>query len=263
LPDYPSLGVGVHLNPTEGQAVSEGTTTLVDRSGKFFPPVGTFSGAHLESDQRQRHSEGIPRSGRSLQESDWQGCPHLDTHQNIYLHPLIFSGVLTLGRTLSCPIRLHRESIHLLPNGRGRYFRQLGRSLMGAGYHLWARSSQIRTPEYFFHLNDYFADRLDDRNFLVKTFCDRLAHLPRGVSELMVHAAYCDDELIRLTHGSKIMAQQRTEEFYALCDPRLQTQITVHGIDLIHFGRLIMTGSSVSNPHAREMKSIREDQGRA
>lgn len=238
LSSYPALGVGVHLNLTEGETISERTTTLTDANRKFFPRHELFR----RVTRRQISSEDILEefSAQIAHFRNLTGrCPtHLDSHQNVYLHPWIFKAVLSVARSLGCPIRLHRERLFPPLNPKGRRTRRIARFLLGVAYYQWAQASHVRTPDYHFYLNHYFSDHMVDRGVLTKVLNRHLACLPKGISELMVHPAFFDQELVQLVRGERLMALQRQEEFFMLCDPNLKEQVTANDVRLSHFGDL-------------------------
>jgi predicted glycoside hydrolase/deacetylase ChbG (UPF0249 family) len=72
---------------------------------------------------------------------------------------------------------------------------------------------------------------------MTERFLDQLATLPLGVTELMCHPGFFDDDLAYSRYG-----RQREVELAALCDPEARATVERLGIRLCHFGALDAAG---------------------
>ena len=234
-----NLGVGVHLNLTEGAPVSapSGIPSLVNARGLFAHTVeqlgwhsliGTISLLEIERELRAQ-IEKILAAGVAV--------THLDSHKHVHLTPAICRIVLRLATDygimgLRCPcerspdvIRLMRRHARAAP----RLLKQYGVSRV-----LWlfaqraSRACQragLRHPTCFYGLT---ATGFLDTEVLQRIIC----HLPAGTSELMCHPGYVDDHLLRTP--TRLLAQ-REQELQALMRPEIRQLLTRERIALISY----------------------------
>jgi len=234
-----SLGIGVHLNLTEGAPVSalSGIPGLVDTRGLFAHTVeqlgwhslvGAISLLEIERELRAQ-IEKILAAGVAV--------THLDSHKHVHLTPAICRIVLRLATDygimgLRCPyerstevIRLMRRNVRATP----RLLKQYGVSRL-----LWLLSRRasracqragLRHPTCFYGLT---ATGFLDTEVLQRIIC----HLPEGTSELMCHPGYVDDQL-RCT-PTRLLAQ-REQELQALIRPEIRQLLARERIALISY----------------------------
>ncbi len=129
---------------------------------------------------------------------------HLDSHHHAALHPSIAPVFGAVARERSFPARAAS------PDARG--------ALRAAG---------VRTPDRFLETFHGAGASFEELERI-------LAGLPEGVSELMCHPAYPDDEL----RSGSTYAEEREWEREALCDPRIRRLVGAMGIELVGFDAL-------------------------
>lgn len=248
----PALGIGVHLNLTQGRPVSRPSLvpSIVTSEGSFYSSPGMLVRQILKRRVRLGDVETELRSQIDKVASAGISITHLDSHKHIHLIPQFFSVVVKLAREygiacIRCPIEPASSALGpLLSGSRGpmRVTRQylLGRALStlavlqskkltGAGLH---------RPERFYGLGQ--------TGFLDAEILEALLRrLPEGTSELMCHPGYVDEALLKTRTRLRI---QRETELEALTSQTLRELIAELGIELISYDKLYPT----AGPTARK-----------
>jgi len=238
----PRLGVGVHLNLTEGLSVSPPgvVPSLVNRQGRFARPpgalwralvLGRVSAAEVEKELRAQ-IEKVLAAGIAV--------THLDSHKHVHALPRLGRMTLRLARAYGIPsVRRVAEHWSALGSLRRRFpyaqsplFRQFLNSrilaLLSLGWSRSFRRAGVASTEYFFGVTP--TGFLDDQ--LLREI---LGHLPAGTSELMCHPGYVDEALQRTPTR---LLEQREMEYRALTQPGIKHWAEGMGIELIHYGDL-------------------------
>jgi predicted glycoside hydrolase/deacetylase ChbG (UPF0249 family) len=109
LASAPDLGIGLHLNLTEGRPVSppESIPSLVNPDGFFYDMddwparLKTFEGEHIQREVTAQINRFIALTGRPPD--------HLDSHcHTTYLHPAGMRAMLVASRQYNIPMRQAR-----------------------------------------------------------------------------------------------------------------------------------------------------------
>jgi hopanoid biosynthesis associated protein HpnK len=239
----PRLGIGVHLNLSEGTPVSSKSKipTLLDARGRLHLAPGrlwieilkrklSLSEVELEL---QAQIEKVIRAGISP--------THLDGHKHVHVLPGISDIVIRLAQEFGispvrCPVkeapnlrRLLRFSLgaaqtpiikqYLVGQAVSGFAQQFRRKLAEAG---------LICPSYFYGLSETgFLD--------VQSLQDVLSRVSKGTSELMCHPGYVDSDLVRT--GTRLLSQ-REIEIQALIAPQVRKLVTDQGIRLVSYGHL-------------------------
>src|SRR6185436_15450579 len=195
----PSLGVGVHLALVDGTPTlpPSRVPTLVEDDGRFrrsWKPFivaclrGKVSLAEVELELTAQ-VERLRSAGISL--------THLDAHKHVHAYPPVFAIVARLAGRFGIPaVRVPFErwsSIGRRADARGTMRRQ---ALLNTAMLPWARrdyrtaaSHDVRAPD--------FVGRIHTGILSADVLGGLLRALRPGVTELMVHPGYTDDELER------------------------------------------------------------------
>lgn len=202
--DYPSLGVGLHFNVTQGFPVSQPSSvqSLLHADGQFL----------TRKELIRRYYLGGVRLGDVVTELETQLirmrsfglCPtHLDSHQHVHSLPGIFSGFSAVAERNSLPVRM----THRWP---GQFTRKsLMRAAKAGILHHMTDRCQRMLPESvdsndglcsFFDL-DVPASELTQSSYL-----KLLDAYDCGVIELMVHPAEVDADLAAKTAITEMSA---------------------------------------------------------
>lgn len=218
------LPVGVHLNLSEGVALSGPIAGLTDDRGRFPGKIVSrerFASGHLDPARLTGElTAQIERVRQAGLEPD-----HLDTHQHCGLFPVVTTALLAAARTtrigrmrLPAPV----EPSASLPGDLGREL-QLYRQLVPA-FASAAAAAGLSTPDGLFGMP--LLDRLD-----AATLAATLTSIPAGTWELMVHPGYADPQ-------NPFTGPQRCKELSALTGAAARQLVLRSEIDLISFGAL-------------------------
>ena len=210
------LGIGVHLNLTEGMPVAEASQirSLVDRTGHLYMAparlwVGIATGQvrlrHIEFELRAQVKKVIDAGVRPT---------HFDGHKHVHVLPPVSEIVIRLAREFSvpavrCPVENNADAIWPLQSYEQPLissFKQylVSRAVSGLAKALRRKLAQagLLSPAHFCGISD--------TGFLDESAIRRiLANLPQGTSELMCHPGYCDIELEKT--GTRLLKQREIE----------------------------------------------------
>ena len=232
----PGLGVGIHLNITDGRPILplNEVISLVDATGYFYNRYNlmmrlTLGRINLSEVENELMTQVNKLTSRGINPT------HIDDHQGIILHPIIFNIVTQIAYKLNIPIRIPQANLSLL---NGRWIRRIASYLICNSYRKLLKRKKINTTDFFYKVTNFYHDRLHYESSLINLYASLLLRISEGTSELMVHPSYMDERLIRFMDGSETMASQRVEEMKVLLNPRLKEMLTEAGIKLTHFGEL-------------------------
>jgi predicted glycoside hydrolase/deacetylase ChbG (UPF0249 family) len=229
LAEAPALGVGVHLNVSQGPPLSEAGRVLAGADELMQSTAvqvllaclrvpGRLAAIEAECDAQIRWvlDHGVRPT-------------HLDSHRHIHGFGPIFARVARLARRyhIRC-VRWHRE---VLPGGdwpacgaKQRRVR-LWTNLMGAWNGVAAAGlRRTRGTWGIAHTGQI------DSAWLIRA----ARALPPGDTEIMTHPGLADD----LDAGLTRLRESRRAELAALCDPAVKEAFRRSGIELIHYGCL-------------------------
>jgi hopanoid biosynthesis associated protein HpnK len=228
----PSLGVGVHLALVDGTpTLPPGRVpTLVEDDGRFRRSWKPFIVACLRGrvalDEVERELtaqiDRIRSAGIRL--------THLDAHKHVHAYPPVFAIVARLAARVGIPVvRVpyeRRSPIRRDTDSRGTIRLQ---ALLNAAMLPWARrdyrtaaSHAVRTP--------HFIGRVHTGILSADALAALVRALPPGVTELMVHPGYTDDELERT--GTRLL-ESRQNELDLLCSLETRALLVGERVDLL------------------------------
>jgi len=235
----PGLGVGVHLNLSDGPpaAERETVTSLLNDNGEF---AGSPESLLLR----------IARRGVDLGEveREWEAQiskvreagispTHLDGHKHVHMLPGLFEIALRLAKRHEIPaVRVAHEESSLrtaLAAGReqnaGIVMRQ---GVQARGLKLLARDAREMAERAGIATADYFCG-IAQTGELTRQGVERLLRaLPEGTTELMVHPGYLDDALKK---SPTRLRESREEELRILTDTGIRNLVASEGIRLIDY----------------------------
>ena len=228
----PSLGVGVHLALVDGTPTlpPSRVPTLVEDDGRFRRSWKPFIVACLRGKVSLAEVElELTAQIERLRDAGIRPT-HLDAHKHVHAYPPVFALVARLAGRFGIPVVRVPYERWSPAAGDVRSHRSLGlQALLNAAMLPWARrnyrtaiSHDVRTPHLVGRVHTGFLN------------ADALAGIVRslqpGVTELMVHPGYCDDELERT--GTRLL-ESRQHELDLLC--RLETRALLVGerVDLL------------------------------
>lgn len=229
----PKLGVGVHLNLTEGKAVcqNEDTKYLLDDDGGFKYSAGKVAIKSLLCGKTRKAIETeLTAQVQSLLDMGLKPT-HLDSHKHVHTFPTIWPIVVKIAEKFGirairwpCEAMKTSNSDWPLPSKSGKT-RTLIISTM-------ARIDRAKDKKYI--VTDAFygvahTGKADDDFWQAVS-----RHASTGVSEVMVHPGYADG----LDPDKTRLIQQRQVELESLCSEKTKAFIADAGIELINYGEV-------------------------
>jgi len=236
----PSLGVGVHLNLSDGPPTAdpESVTSLLNDNGEF---AGGPENLLLR----------LARGGLSLAqvESEWDSQirkvrdagitpTHLDGHKHVHMLPGLFEVALRLAKRNEIgAIRVALEASPLraaLSAGAklhaGVVMKQ---GVQARGLKLLARDAREQAEHSGISTADNFCGIAQTGELTREGIENLLRNLPEGTTELMVHPGYLDSALQRTP--TRLQGSRQTE-LQILTDTGIRNLVASLGIRLIDYG---------------------------
>jgi chitin disaccharide deacetylase len=246
LKETPRLGLGVHLTLTAGKPLAspKDVPSLVDAEGSFWN-LADFTNRLDEIDMEDVRREWKAQADRFV---EWSGKTptHFDSHHHTsYFTPGLFRLMLEMAREYRGAIRYgippegaldlqgippdRVETYGIPPEGaldlqgippeRVETIQAVAATLI--------EEYQIVHPDTFLGL---FYEQGASREALLAL----LRTLPEGVSELMCHPGYADENLL----AESTYNRQREGELAILTDPEIAEEVKRSGVVLVTFGGL-------------------------
>jgi predicted glycoside hydrolase/deacetylase ChbG (UPF0249 family) len=210
------LGIGVHLNLTEGKPVADATKipTLVDRGGRLYMPparlwagisTGQVSLSDIEAELRAQVARVFHAGIRPT---------HLDGHKHIHVLPRVSEVVIRLARefripAVRSPLEHNPHASSPLHDGLHSRISTVKQYLVSRAVSKLARSFREKLAEAGLVSPANFYG-LGQTGFLdASTIRQILKNLTPGTSELMCHPGYHDFNLERT--GTRLLTQREIE----------------------------------------------------
>lgn len=236
----PGLGVGVHLNLSDGLPVAdrETVTSLLNDDGEL-------SGGP-ESLLLRRARRGLPLEEV---ESEWDAQiqkvrdagitpTHLDGHKHVHMLPGLFEIALKLAKRHEVgAIRVSLEASSLraaLSSGAkknsGMVMKQ---GVQARGLKLLARDAREQAARAGISTADYFCGIAQTGQLTREGVAQFVKSLPDGTTELMCHPGYVDEALLKTATR---LRESRQTELEILTDTGIRNLVASLGIRLIDYG---------------------------
>ena len=236
----PGLGVGVHLNLTDGAptAERETVTSLLSNEGEFAnsPESLLLRMARRAVELNEVEREWDAQIAR-VREAGIQPT-HLDGHKHVHMLPGFFELALRLAKRHGiAAVRVAHEESSLraaLTAGReqnaGIVMKQ---GVQARGLKLLARDAREIAERAGIAAADYFCG-IAQTGELTREGVERLLRgLPEGTTELMVHPGFVDEELKK---SATRLRESREQEVRILTDTRIRNIVASEGIRLVDYG---------------------------
>ena len=225
----PSLGMGLHINLTEGRPIAspDDVPSLISSSGEFLSRDAFMAALpHIDAEQANREIRAQAERFTALVGAH---PDHLDSHHHAtYLTPTVFEPMLAIATEYGIPIR------NAIPRNRDTALELLMTDGARTKAEAWldtvlrmTAAARVAAPDHF--LIDFFGEQATLGDLL-----NLLLELEPGSTELMCHPALMDDMLAT----SSGYTTQRQVELRALTHPSVQELVESEGIELITFGDL-------------------------
>jgi hopanoid biosynthesis associated protein HpnK len=229
----PSLGVGIHLNLTDGRPLAKdrGIGTLCNVNGEFaFNPYQLCSRSALSAKIREAIRMELQAQ---IQWTLDQGITptHLDSHKHVHCFPVLFKIVCELaGRFGISAIRwpLEKQPFHHAnwprPDKKGVFRSRILRC--AAEVNARQNSSYFKTTEF---LGIAHTGRIDTAFFKAVSIYNQAP-----IVEIMTHPGFKEG----LDATRTRLVEQREMELRALCSEQTKSSVKEAGIQLVHYGQL-------------------------
>ncbi len=227
------LGIGVHLNLTDGQPLSKDAEVrhLVNSDGQFaYSPARLSFFSFISPRFRNAVKVELAAQISWAVERDLQPT-HLDSHKHIHSFPAIYPLVCGLARQFEIPaIRLTYEPRNfscmpwLLSSGDGKKKARLIRTM--------ARINRFQNHSFFktdMLLGIAHTGRINTSFFRAVALYNKVP-----VAEIMTHPGFTDG----LEKFKTKLIQQREVELNTLCSEETRQYLINAGIKLVHYGQL-------------------------
>lgn len=229
--DCPDLGMGVHLVFTAWRPLRSPAEvpSLVNADGYFHSQEAILSHPNrIDTDELRAELKAQIESLRALgREPD-----HLDCHHFIHIYPSFFAVYVELAGEYGLPVRLPfppeeewgeaAASVSVAQGLPPDLLQEIVRQDIGL-----VQAKGIPHP-------DRFVQSFSGEALTLETLLGILEGLPEGISELITHPGFADEELL----ARSTYAKERERELELLCHPRAKERIGELGIELVNFGVL-------------------------
>lgn len=240
--DLPSLGVGVHLNLSDGPPIAPAARI----------PSLTGGDGELHGGPEQLLARIVRRRLPLAEvELEWDAqirkvrdagirITHLDGHKHVHMLPGLFRLALKLAKRHQVgAIRVAHEASPLraqLASGDSqRDFVVFKQGVQARGLKLLARDARALAERNGIATSDRFCGIAQTGELTREGLAHLLERLPGGTTEMMCHPGYADDELL----GTPTRLQaSRAAELGILTDPLIRNLVASQAIRLIDYAFL-------------------------
>jgi predicted glycoside hydrolase/deacetylase ChbG (UPF0249 family) len=229
----PTLGVGVHLNLTDGKPLSQDEIVgcLLDVEGNFSLKPGKlalmllFSGkvkAAIETELAAQ-IQGVIDNGIKP--------THLDSHKHIHAYPLMFRIVCPLAQRFAISVmRYTFEPRQVCMPPWPVTDKKSGKR--AAIVRMMAKINRRQNPSFF--KTDALLGVAHTGNINIDFFRAVSLYNNAATAEVMTHPGYTYD----INAGTTRLVKQREIELEALCSEKTKQYLKDAGIKLVHYGQL-------------------------
>ena len=235
----PGLGVGAHLNLSDGtpSAEPETVTSLLNDAGEFASGPESLllqlarRAVELAEVEREWDAQIALVRGAGIAPT------HLDGHKHVHMLPGLFEIALRLAKRHGiAAIRVANEESSLrtaLAAGPDRHAGIVMRQgVQARGLKLLARDAREIAERAGIATADYFCGIAQTGELTLAGVERLLRNLPEGTTELMVHPGYLDEALKK---SATRLRESREEEVRILTDTGIRNVVASEGIRLIDY----------------------------
>ena len=236
--ELPRLGVGVHLNLSDGTPVAAANEvkSLLNQSGEFSggPESILFRLTTNSMDAKEVETEW----NAQIEKVKAAGIrpTHLDGHKHVQMLPGLFGIALRLAKKHGIEaVRVSHEESRLraaLTGGSETASVVLKQGVQARGLKLLARDAREMAEHSGLATADYFCGIAQTGVLTKKGLQQLLANLPDGTTELMCHPGYADADLQK---SATRLQESRQTELEILTDKEIRKSIAELGIRLINY----------------------------
>jgi predicted glycoside hydrolase/deacetylase ChbG (UPF0249 family) len=235
----PALGVGVHLNLSDGEPVAprQLVTSLLNERGEL---EGRPESLLLRLARRSVLLEEVEREwdAQIQKVRDFKIQPtHLDGHRHVQMLPGLFEIALRLAKRHGvAAVRIsHEESslrVALSTGAKQKGSVVMRQGVQARGLKLLAPDAREQAERVGIATADYFCGIAQTGELTREGILRLLEILPEGTTELMCHPGYVDADLAK--SGTRLQAS-RQAELEILTDTGVRNLVASQGIRLIDY----------------------------
>jgi predicted glycoside hydrolase/deacetylase ChbG (UPF0249 family) len=235
----PSIGVGVHLNLSDGKPVSppETVPSIVNDRGEF---KGGPEALLLRVARRNLQLNEVEIEWeRQIQKVVNAGIQptHLDGHKHVHMLPGMFEIVLRLAkRNNIAAVRISHEGSSLraaLSSGEKQNIPLvMKQGVQARVLKLLARDARALAEAAGIASTDYFCGIAQTGELTIEGMKCLLQNLPEGTTEMMCHPGFMDKEL---EESATRLQDSRELEVRILTSPDIRNLVASQGIRLIDY----------------------------
>jgi len=235
----PSLGVGVHLNLSDGRPVSppERVPSIVNARGEF---VGGPEALVLRVARRNLRLKEVEFEWESqIQKVINAGIQptHLDGHKHVHMLPGMFEIALRLAkRNGIAAVRISHEASSLraaLSSGENHNVPLvMKQGVQARVLKLLARDARALAEAAGIATTDHFCGIAQTGELTIEGMKCLLQNLPDGTTEMMCHPGFMDKEL---EESATRLQDSRQLEIKILTSPDIRNLVASEGIRLIDY----------------------------
>ena len=244
--ESPRLGVGVHLNLSDGKPVAppQSVKSLLGEDGEFSggPESLLFRLTTKNLDTKEAELEWDAQIAK-VQAAGVRPT-HLDGHKHVQMLPGLFAIALRLAKKHGiAAVRVSHESSRLrsaLTGGDESTKVILKQSVQARGLKFLARDARAMAERSGIATADFFCGVAQTGVLSKEGVLQLLASLPEGTTELMCHPGYADIELQKT--ATRLQSSRQTE-LQILTDKEIRKSIAALGIRLINYEQIGTLGT--------------------
>jgi chitin disaccharide deacetylase len=236
----PGLGVGVHLNLSDGPPVAdrEAVTSLLNDQGSF---AGGPQSLLLKRVRRGLVLDEVEEEwDAQIQKVREAGIrpTHLDGHKHVHMLPGLFEIALRMAKKHGIEairVSLEESSLRsaLASGANHRASVVMKQGVKARGLKLLARDAREQAERAGIATADYFCGIAQTGELTREGLLRLLKRLPDGTTELMCHPGYADDALGKTATRLQVSRQTELE---ILTDTGIRNLVASQGIRLIDYG---------------------------
>lgn len=239
----PRLGVGVHLNLSDGAPVADRETvmSLLNDDGNLAdgPERLLLKRARLKLVLDEVEEEWDAQ----IQKVRDAGIKptHLDGHKHVHMLPGLFEIALRLAKKHGIEairVSLEESSLRaaLASGSQHRAGVVMKQGVQARGLKLLARDARKQAARMGIATADYFCGIAQTGELTLEGVERLLKNLPEGTTELICHPGHADEALQKT--ATRLQAS-RQKELEILTDTRIRKLVASQGIRLIDYGSVI------------------------
>jgi len=239
--DLPRLGVGVHLNLSDGKPVAPelNVKSLLNKAGEFS--LGPEALLFRLTAKRLELNEVETEWDAQIEKVRGTGIhpTHLDGHKHVQMLPGLFAIALRLAKKHGIEaVRVAHEasSLRAALTAAGESSSVIVKQgVQARGLKLLARDARAMAERAGVATADFFCGIAQTGALTKGGVQQLLASLPEGTTELMCHPGYADTDLQRTATR---LQQSRQTELKILTDTGIRKSVATLGIRLINYSEI-------------------------